>query len=158
MTTKQPGQPNRFWLAFTVSSFEMPIAFAFGLYGLFSLIFSDFLTPPSVEVTYQFWVVVIWHLMLGAGGTLTFVGRLFEWERTELVGLACFGLGCLYYLGAASLVLGNAAFGLIVLLLSLVWACVTRMWVLRRSLKAQEIARNVVEIVQHNQQRNGGTQ
>lgn len=151
MTTKQPGQPSKFWLAFTVSSFEMPIAFAFALYGGASLIFTDFLTPPSVDATYEYWLIVVWHVLMAVGGAATFVGRLLEWERTELVGLACFGLSCLYYMVAAAVVNGEAAFGLTVLLGSILWACITRMWVLRKSLKAQDIARGVVEAIRHSQ-------
>jgi len=150
MTTKQPGQPNRFWLAFTVSSFEMPISIAFGLYGLASLIFSDFITPPSVDLTYSIWIVAIWHLLMFLGGFGTFIGRLFEWERLEMSGLAAFGLSCLYYMIAAYVVNGEAAFGLTVLLTAICWACGTRMYVLRKSLKAQDVVRNVVEALRHN--------
>lgn len=150
MTTKQPGQPNRFWLAFTVSSFEMPIALAFGLYGLASLLFSDILTPPSVGTTYELWLIIVWHLLMGLGGFGTAIGRLFEWERLEMSGLASLGLSCIYYVGAALIVNHEAAFGLTVLLVALLWACVTRMYVLHKSLKAQQFAHSLVETVVRN--------
>lgn len=150
MTTKQPGQPSKFWLAFTVSSFEMPISLAFGLYGIASLIFSDILTPPSVDQTYELYLIIIWHLLMGLGGFATFVGRLVEWERLEMSGLAAFGGSCAYYIVAAYFINGRAAFGLTVLLLSILWACGTRMWVLKKSIKAQELARNIVEHLRHN--------
>lgn len=150
MTTKQPGQPNKFWLAFTVSSFEMPIALAFGLYGLASLIFSDILTPPSVDQTYELYLIIVWHLLMGVGGLATFIGRLFEWERLEMSGLAAFGGSCLYYLAAAVVINGKAAFGLTTLLLAILWACLTRMFVLKKSLRAQELARNIADQLRHN--------
>jgi hypothetical protein len=150
MTTKQPGQPNRFWLAFTVSSFEMPITLAFGLYGLASLIFSDFITPPSVDLTYSVWLVIIWHLLMALGGFGSAIGRLFEWERLEMSGLSALGLSCVYYMIATYLINHEAAFGLTVLLLALAIACAIRMYVLRKSLKAQDVVRNVVEALRHN--------
>jgi hypothetical protein len=150
MTSKQPGQPNRFWLAFTVSSFEMPIAMAFGLYGLASLVFSDFLTPPSVGLTYEFWLIVIWHLLLALGGWGSAIGRLLEWERLEMSGLAAFGLGCIYYMAAAYLINHEAAFGLVTLLTAITSACAIRMYVLRKSLKAQKFAHNLVDHVVRN--------
>jgi hypothetical protein len=155
MTSKQPGQPSKFWLAFTVSSFEMPISFAFGLYGLACLIFSDILTPPSVDVSFQFWLIVVWHVLMFLGGLGTFVGRLFEWEHIELAGLAALGGSCVYYFVAAIAVNGSAAFGLSVLLGSVLWACATRMYVLRKSLRARELARNIAEQMRRNGH-NGG--
>lgn len=150
MTSKQPGQPNRFWLAFTVSSFEMPISLAFGLYGLASFVFSDILTPPSVGSTYELWLIIIWHLLMALGGFGTAIGRLLEWERLEMSGLAALGLSCVYYVVAALVVNHEAAFGLTVLLLALLWACITRMYVLRKSIKAQKFAHNLVETVIRN--------
>lgn len=148
--TKQPGQPNRFWLAFTVSSFEMPIAIALGFYGLASLIFSDFITPPSVGETYTIWLIAIWHILMGLGGAATAIGRLVEWERLEMSGLASLGMSCVYYIGAALIVAHEAGLGITSLLVGILWACLTRMWVLKRSLKAQDIARGVVEAIRHN--------
>lgn len=148
--TKQPGQPNRFWLAFTVSSFEMPIAIALGFYGLASLIFSDFITPPSVDETYTVWLVVIWHVLMGFGGVATALGRLLEWERLEMSGLAGLAMSCLWYMAAALIVAHEAGLGAFSILLGILWACATRMWVLKRSLKAQDIARGVVEAIRHN--------
>lgn len=150
MTSKQPGQPNKFWLAFTVSSFEMPIALALGFYGLASLIFSDFITPPSVDETYTVWLIAVWHILMGFGGLGTFIGRLLEWERLEMSGLAMLGLSCVYYIAAALIVAHEAGLGVTSILLGILWACGTRMWVLRKSLKAREIARNVVEMIRHN--------
>lgn len=158
MTHKQPGQPNKLWLAFAQDSFEMPIVLAFGIYGLFSFIFSDFATPPSVAGVATTALIMVWHVTM-AGGIAAAIGRVFEWERLELSGLVSLGFSCAFYLVVAIGILGSASLGLSVLLLAVLLGCIARGHIIRKSLKAQDLAHNIVEIVRHsNGNGNGGDQ
>jgi hypothetical protein len=149
MTQRKPGQPSKLWLAFVEDGFEMVISLIFGLFGLFSLVFSDLLTPPSVDNTQPFTLIVIWHLT-SALGLAAAVGRVFEWERLELSGLASLAFSCMFYLGVAIFVVGSASFGLGILLVGVTFGCAFRMYVLKKSLKAQDIAHHVVEELKRN--------
>jgi len=149
MRNRQPGQPSRTWLAFVQGDFEMPITLAFGIYGLASLIFADFLTPPSVMGTGLWTLIVIWHITMALGLMASF-GRIFEQERLELSGLGCLAFSCLFYLGAAWATVGPASFGLTVLLLGVVIGCTVRGAVIRKSIKGQKLVMHVVEELRHN--------
>ena len=149
MTQRKPGQPNKLWLAFVEDGFEMVIALAFGIFGLSSFIFTDLLTPPSVDASASLSLVIIWHLSM-AGGLAAAVGRVMLWERAEMSGLASLAFSCLFYLTVAIFVVGSASAGLALLLICVLVGCVIRMWVLRKSLKAQEMVHHIVEELRHN--------
>jgi hypothetical protein len=149
MTQRKPGQPNKLWLAFVEDGFEMVIALIFGLFGLFSFLYSDILTPPSVDATMDYRLIIIWHLS-SAGGLAAAAGRVLLWERLELSGLASLAFSCLFYLSVVIVVAGTASFGLAILLVGVAAGCLIRMWVLRKSLKAQEMAHHIVEELRHN--------
>jgi hypothetical protein len=156
MTQKQPGQPNKLWLAIAQDSFEMPIVLVFGLYGLFSFIFSDFATPPSVASAATTALVMVWHVTM-AGGIAAAIGRTFEWERLELSGLASLGFSCGFYLVVAVGFIGSASLGLAALLFAVLSGCIARGYIIRKSLKAQDLAHNIADIVRHSNG-NGGDQ
>lgn len=149
MTQRKPGQPSKLWLAFVEDGFEMVIALIFGLFGLSSILFSDILTPPSVESTQEFTLIVIWHVT-SALGLAVVAGRVLEFERLELSGLASLAFSCLFYLGVAIFVAGTASFGLGILLVGITAGCLMRAYVIRKSLKGQKMASHIAEELKHN--------
>jgi hypothetical protein len=149
MTQRKPGRPNKIWLAFVEDGFEMVIALIFGLFGLFSLVFSDILTPPSVGSTQTVTLVVIWHIT-SAFALAIVVGRILEFERLELSGLASLTFACLFYLGIATFSLGSASFGLAILLFGVTAGCLIRMYVIRKSIKGQKLVVHIVEDLKRN--------
>ena len=149
MTNRQPGQPSKLWLAFAQDSFEMPMVLVFGLFGLASLLFADFLTPPSVAGVAVWTLILVWHITM-ALGLMAAIGRVFELERLELGGLACLAFSCLFYLIAAAFTIGPASIGLTSLLLGVTIGCVGRGSVLRKSIKGQKMVQHVVEELRHN--------
>lgn len=149
MTQRKPGQPSKIWLAFVEDGFEMVITLIFGLFGLFSLVFSDILTPPTIESSQDVVLVVIWHFT-SAMGLAAAAGRILEFERLEMSGLASLAFSCLFYLGVVTFVAGTASFGLATLLVGITVGCLIRMWVLRKSMKGQKLAVHIVDELRHN--------
>lgn len=150
MNNPQPGQPSKVWLAFTVSPFEMFIAMYFALYGSISLIVSDIVTPPSVLTSLTLGLLIVWHVSLALGGACTAIGRMMEQERLELSGLAMIGFACGLYAGILAAGPGLSASAAIGLLVAILASCIARMRVIRRSIRAQELAVHIVEELRHN--------
>jgi hypothetical protein len=150
MNTLKPGQPSKIWLAFAVSPFEMFIAVFFALYGLISFVISDLVTPPTVQGTVSFGLIIVWHIALALGGICAALGRMLEKERLELSGLAMIGFACGLYAGVLGVSAGWGSSAAVGLLISILGACIARMKVIRRSIQAQELAVHIVEELRHN--------
>lgn len=149
MTQRKPGQPSKLWLAFVEDGFEMAIALAFGIFGLISLVFSDIVTPPSVQEAQTLALILVWHFTMALGLAAP-LGRVLELERLEMSGLASLAFSCLFYLSAALFVAGIGGFGVSILLFAVTAGCIFRMYVIRKSMKGQKLAHHIAEELKHN--------
>ena len=150
MTNRTPGQPSKVWLAFAVSPFEMLIALYFGLFGLASIILSDLISPASVTEAYPLMLIAVWHGLLAFGGLATFVGRMFEWERLELCGLAGIIVASGYYIAALLIIAGAVSTAAAGAYICIAIGALCRMWVIRKSLKGQKMVGKIVVEMRRN--------
>lgn len=150
MTNRTPGQPSKIWLAFAVSPFEMLVALYFGLFGVASVLLSDIISPASVDEAYPLLLIAVWHGLLAFGGLATFIGRMFEFERLELCGLAGIVVASGYYIAALLIIAGAVSTAAAGAYICIAVGAIFRMWVIRKSLQGQKMVGKIVVELRRN--------